>query len=202
MNEFNDIVDTEGLAPEETERLRRVHDMLVEAGPPPDLPPALEHPVDPTETTAQVIDFPLLPPRRWAVAAIAAAALALVALGGGYALGHSHAKPSAFKTQRVVPMDGKGSLAVLRIGGRDKAGNWPMELLVSGLPTQKDPQAYYELWLTKNGKPVVPCGSFRVNPKNTTVRLSVPYTFSHFDGWVVTTQPAHQRSIGPVVLTT
>jgi hypothetical protein len=77
-----------------------------------------------------------------------------------------------------------------------------MELFVSGLPTQKNPQAYYELWLTKQGKPVAPCGSFRVNARNTTVHLSVPYTFSHFDGWVVTAQPAHLRSIGPVVLRT
>jgi hypothetical protein len=200
MNEFNDIVDTEGLAPEEAERLRRVHELLVEAGPPPDLPPALEHPADPEE--AQVVDFPLLPPRRWAVAAVAAAALALVALGGGYVLGHSHAKPAAFAARRVVPMQGKSALAVLRIGHADQAGNWPMELFVSGLPTQKNPQAYYELWLTKRGKPVAPCGSFRVNARNTTVHLSVPYTFSHFDGWVVTAQPAHLRSIGPVVLRT
>ena len=165
MNEFNDIVDTEGLSPEETDRLRRVHELLVEAGPPADLPPALEQPADPTEE-AKVIDFPLMPPRRWAVAAVAAAAVAAVALGGGYLLGHDHAKTTPFATQHVVPMEGRGSLAVLRIGKHDKAGNWPMELLVSGLPTQKDPQAYYELWLTRNGKPVAPCGSFRVNPKN------------------------------------
>ena len=201
MNEFNDIVDTEGLSPEETDRLRRVHELLVEAGPPADLPPALEQPADPTEE-AKVIDFPLMPPRRWAVAAVAAAAVAAIALGGGYLLGHDHAKTTPFATQHVVPMEGRGSLAVLRIGKHDKAGNWPMELLVSGLPTQKDPQAYYELWLTRNGKPVAPCGSFRVNPKNTTVRLSVPYSFSRFDGWVVTAQPAHDRTIGPIVLRT
>ncbi len=201
MNEFNDIVDTGGLSPEEADRLRRVHDLLVEAGPPADLPPALEHPIDPGEG-AKVIAFPLLPPRRWGVAAVAAAALAAVALGGGYLLGHAHAKPAAFATQRVVPMEGRGSLAVLRIGHRDTAGNWPMELLVSGLPTQKNRQAYYELWLTKKGKPVVPCGSFRVNGKNTTVRLSVPYRFSRFDGWVVTAQPANDRAIGQVVLKT
>ena len=200
MNEFENIVDVEGLAPEEAARLRRVHELLVEAGPPPDLPPALEHPADPVE--AEVIEFPLLPPRRWAVAAVAAAALALVGLGSGYLLGHAHAKPATFAAQRVVPMQGKGSLAALRIGGRDKAGNWPMELVVSGLPTQQNPQAYYELWLTKDGKPIAPCGSFRVNSKNTTVRFSVPYAFSHYDGWVVTAQPANERSIGPVVLKT
>ena len=106
MNEFNDIVDTTGLSPEEAARLRRVHDLLVEAGPPADLPPALEQPADPAE--AQVIDFPLMPPRRWAAVAIAAAALAAVALGGGYLLGHAHAKPASFAAHRVVPMQGHG----------------------------------------------------------------------------------------------
>jgi hypothetical protein len=200
MNEFNDIVDTAGLSPGEAERLRRVHELLVEAGPPPDLSPALEHPTGPAE--AEVIQFPLMPPRRWAAAGLAAAALALVALGGGYLLGHAHAKPAAFVTWRVVPMQGQRSLAVLRIGKHDKAGNWPMELAVTGLPTQTNPQAYYELWLTRNGKPVAPCGSFRVNTRNTTVQLSVPYSFSRFDGWVVTAQPPNDRSIGPVVLKT
>jgi hypothetical protein len=199
VNEFNEIVDTEGLAPEEVERLRRVHELLVEAGPPADLPPALEQPADPTD--AQVIDFPLMPPRRFAAAAIAAAALVAAALGGGYLLGHAHAKTAAFATQRVVPMQGKSALAVLRIGHKDKAGNWPMELLVTGLPTQKSSVAYYELWLSKDGKPVAPCGSFRVNSKNTTVRLSVPYRFSRFNGWVVTSQPS-DRTVGPVVLRT
>src|SRR4051794_24808961 len=156
MNEFDDIVDTSGLAPDEVSRLRRVHDLLVEAGPPADLPPALEQPADPVN--AQVIDFPLMPPRRMAAVAVAAAALVAASLGGGYFLGHANAKPAAFATQRVVPMQGKGSLAVLRIGKADKAGNWPMELVVEGLPTQKNRRAYYELWLTKNGKPVTPCG--------------------------------------------
>ena len=200
MNEFNDLVDTTGLSPEEAARLRRVHELLVEAGPPPDLPPALERPTNPTE--AEVIDFPLMPPRRWAAVGIAAAALALVALGGGYLLGHAHAKPAAFATWREVPMQGKGSLAVLRIGRHDRAGNWPMELIVSGLPTQRNRHAYYELWLSRNGKPIAPCGSFRVNVADTTVRLSVPYSFSRFDGWVVTAQPARDRTIGPIVLRT
>jgi len=200
MSDFNDLVDTSGLSPDEARRLRHVHDLLVEAGPPPDLPPALEQPTTPDE--ADVIDFPLMPPRRWAAVAIAAAAVAAVAIGGGYLLGHAHARTATFAAHRVVPMEGKRSLAVLRIGRADQAGNWPMELLVSGLPAQPDRRAYYELWLTKNGKPVAPCGSFRVHGRNTTVRFSVPYRFSQFDGWVVTAQGADDRSIGPVVLKT
>ena len=42
MSDFRDIIDTEGLNPDEEARLRRVHELLVRAGPPPDLPPSLE----------------------------------------------------------------------------------------------------------------------------------------------------------------
>jgi hypothetical protein len=77
-----------------------------------------------------------------------------------------------------------------------------MQLEVNNLPTQKDPRAYYELWLTRNGKPVLPCGSFRVNARTTTVRLSVPYDFKGFNGWIVTTQGPNDHAPGTVVLTT
>jgi hypothetical protein len=200
MNEFEAIIDGAELSADETRRLRRVHELLVEAGPPADLPPSLAAPADPPDVP--VVDFGVLPRRRRAAALVAALAVAAVGAGGGYLLGHAHAKTAVFATRRVVPMHGQGALGVLRVGRQDKAGNWPMQLLVSGLPTQKDPQAYYELWLTKNGKPVAPCGSFRVNAARTTVRLSVPYTLSRFDGWVVTAQPADERTTGAVVLTT
>ena len=38
---FRDLVG-EGLPPTEQERLERVHEMLIAAGPPPELPPELE----------------------------------------------------------------------------------------------------------------------------------------------------------------
>ena len=57
MTEFNDIIDTDGLDPDEEARLRRAHALLVQAGPPPDLPPALEAP--PTQPNeAEIIQFP------------------------------------------------------------------------------------------------------------------------------------------------
>jgi hypothetical protein len=73
---------------------------------------------------------------------------------------------------------------------------------VRGLPQQSNRTSYYELWLSRGGKPVVPCGSFRVHGKTTNVRFSVPYTLRGFDGWVVTAQPADASAPGPVVLTT
>jgi hypothetical protein len=200
MSDFKDIVDTEGLGDDELARLQRVHELLVEAGPPPDLPPTLESPVEPTD--AEVIPLPHLPRRRWALVAVLAATLALIAFGGGFLIGHGHATPAAFDARRVVSMQGKSAVAFLKIGWHDDAGNWPMEFQVSGLPKQPDSHEYYALWLSRDGRPIALCGTFRVNARNTTVRMSVPYKFSRFNGWVVTIQAAGNDRPGPVVMTT
>jgi hypothetical protein len=94
-----------------------------------------------------------------------------------------------------------GALASIRLGERDEVGNWPMELVVTGLPTQPE-GAYYTLYLTRGGKPRVPCGYFRVGDNTTTVRFSVPYTVEKGEGWVVTYQPKGVHTPGRVVLTT
>jgi hypothetical protein len=201
VSNFDDIVGREGLGPDEEARLRRVHDLLVQAGPPPDLPPGLERPpTAPAE--AEIVQFPLLPRRRWTLAAVAAIALLVLAFGGGYLVGHAKTKPTSFATKRVVPMHGGNAVALLRVASKDSAGNWSMELEVNNLPTQSDRRAYYELWLTRNGKPVAPCGTFRVNQRTTTIRLSVPYDFRRFNGWVVTRQGVNDNGPGPVVLST
>jgi hypothetical protein len=201
VSDFRDLVDVEGIDPDEEQRLRRVHDLLVQAGPPPDLPPSLEQ--APEGGEAEIVQFPLLPRRRWAVAAVIAATVALLAFGGGYLTGHSKAKPESFASQRVVAMHGQSdALAVLRIAREDDVGNWPMQLEVTGLPEQPDRDAHYELWLTKGGKPVEPCGIFRVDDDTTRVRFSVPYDFKDVDGWVITEQHGDTPSPGRVVLTT
>jgi hypothetical protein len=201
VSNFDDMIDREGLGADEEARLRRVHDLLVQAGPPPDLPPALERPpTAPAE--GELVQFPMLPRRRWTLAAVAAATLVVLAFGGGYLVGHAKTKPTTFATKRVVPMHGGNALALLRVAQKDAAGNWPMQLEVNNLPTQSDSRAYYELWLTRNGKPIAPCGTFRVNARTTTLRLSVPYDFKSFDGWVVTRQSANDDGPGPVVLKT
>lgn len=197
---FEDLVGGDDLTPQEEAKLRRVHDLLVQAGPPPDLPPTLEHPAEPTE--AEIVQFPLLPRRRWAALAVAAVIVLLAGFGGGYLVGHSKSKPAEFAARRVIAMHGQQALAVIRIAKRDSVGNWPMQFEVTGLPTQNNPRAYYELWATRDGKAVAPCGSFRVHGKTTRVRFSVPYAFDRFDGWVVTVQPAGMHEPGRVVLTT
>ncbi|MFL5963437.1 MAG: hypothetical protein ACJ757_11170 [Gaiellaceae bacterium] len=200
MSNFDDMIDREGLGADEEARLRRVHELLVQAGPPPDLPPRLEQP--PTAPEPELVQLPALPRRRWPLAAVAAAALVVLAFGGGYLIGHAKTKPASFEAKRVVPMHGGNALALLRVAPRDAAGNWPMQLEVENLPMQTNPRAYYELWLTRNGKPLAPCGTFRVSPRTTVVQLSVPYDFKRFDGWVVTRQGANDHGPGPVVLTT
>jgi hypothetical protein len=201
VSDFRDIVDTEGLEPEEEQRLRRVHDLLVQAGPPPDLPPSLER--TPQAAEAEIVQFPLLPRRRWAAVAVAAAALLAVVFAGGYFVGHSKTS-SSFEVARVVPMRATSgdAQAIIRLAERDKVGNWPMELEVTGLPKQAHRTSYYELWLTEHGKPTEPCGNFRVSGRKTTVRLTVPYDASNADGWVVTAQRDGTHTPGPVVLTT
>jgi Anti-sigma-K factor rskA len=201
MTDFNDIVDSSDLTPEEEARLRRAHALLVQAGPPPDLPPALvAPPTQPAE--AEIVQFPLLPKRRWALAAVAAATLALLTFIGGYFYGNSKSKPAAFSTARVVAMHGSGQAdAVLKISSADSVGNWPMEMTVEHLPQQHARSAYYELWLTKNGKAVAPCGTFRVHGRKTTVRFTVPYDLKQYGGWIVTSQQHDDAPPGPTVLT-
>ena len=138
-----------------------MHELLVQAGPPPDLPPSLER--TPEAAEAEIVQFPLLPRRRWAVAALVAATLVAIAFGGGYALAHSKSAPQALSVSHIVTMNGPGGAqGLVRLSTPDSAGNWPMEMEVNGLPKQPQRASYYELWLTRDDKPVEPCGTFRV----------------------------------------
>jgi hypothetical protein len=197
---FDDFID-EGLDPVEQERLRKVHELLLAAGPPPELPSALAR-LMPGATEAEVIRFPLRS-RRAGFAALVLAATVAVAAFGGYLLGNNG--QSGFKTVRVVSMQGQGSFASVRVGPNDGNGNWPLELSVSGLPKLTGKQ-YYELMLTQNGKPTYPCGSFVMHgDATTTLYWTVPYKITTGSKWVVmvlTRRPDHRRAFsGPVVLT-
>jgi len=178
---FDEIVD--GNDPERS-RLRSAHDLLLAAGAPPELPPSLEAP--PPEPRAGVI---VLPRRRYTtIAAIAVAATVL--FGVGYAIG---GRDSPQKPVQTIAMKGPaGATASIALLPQDLAGNWPMNLEVSGLPTLPDGMTY-TLWLTRDGKLAESCGTFAVAAGTTKVRLNAPYPLKQFDGWVVvrtgTTQP-------------
>jgi anti-sigma-K factor RskA len=184
--DLDELLD-DHVEPAERERLRRVHDLLVAAGPPPELSPVL------SERSPRREDvYPLFPRRRRAAAVALAAALALVAFGAGFLVGDRQADGPT--VDRVVAMTApagaaRASLAIFTI---DDAGNWPMELTVRDLEELPEGETY-ELWLTKGGKLAAPCGAFAVAGSRTVVPLTAPYRFSQFDGWVVvregTTQP-------------
>lgn len=173
--DFDELVGRDDLGGEERERLLRVHELLIAAGPPPELSPELATAPQPK---AKVISIPRQ--RRRTVAVAAAAALILV-FGAGWLLGHGLGD----NVQRTVamsgPHDAQASIELLKA---DSAGNWPMVMTVSGLP-KLPPGKSYTLWLTKKGRLDSPCGSFAVGKGTTTVRLNAPYHLREYSGWVV-----------------
>jgi hypothetical protein len=194
-DDFNEMFDD--VPDNERERLRYAHDLLRAAGPMPELPPRLEEPVEPPEPPL----IPFLPRRRSVALAVAAAAVIAAAFGGGYLVGH---RGGNFTAVRDVQMHATSAapqaLASIEIGKRDTHGNWPMLVKLSGL--NKLPKGgYYALWLTRNGKPVAPCGWFRADG-NTSLELTVAYSLKRFDGWMLTKQLPGVHEPGPVLLTT
>jgi hypothetical protein len=186
-DDFDDLVgDVDD--PAERERLRRTHTLLRTAGPPPELPPALRVPPG-APPPAEILELPRgLPARRWAAFAIAAAAIAIAAFGGGYLLAQS-GPDEAFATDFALPMRGTAAepdaRASLEVGEIDDAGNWPMRMTVRNLP-ELPKSGRYELSLTKNGRLAASCGVFAVHGKKTVVFLNAPYKLRRYDDWVIT----------------
>jgi hypothetical protein len=176
---FDDLVGDE-LDPAERERLLAVHELLVQAGPPPELSPELA--LAPPVASGTVVALP----RRYRFTAIAAAAaVAVVLFGAGYLIGGTNGGGAT--VLRTGEMTGAGgATASLAVLAKDDAGNWPMELTVRGLPPLARGQSY-ELWLTRNGELAESCGSFVVAATETVVSLNAPYRLSDYTGWVVTT---------------
>jgi hypothetical protein len=199
--DFNELVG-EDVPAEERERLRSAHDLLLAAGPVPELPPGLEEPSfgdRPGRLNENA--YQLLPRRRTGAALALAAAIALIAFVGGYVAGFRH---DGFSAQYSVPLHAASGLAVsakIQIGKRDSHGNWPLRVEARGLPKLKN-GGYYEMYLT-HGTRSLTCGTFAGGgPSTVKVRLTVPYSFHNGDGWIVTKQlPGHEKP-GPTVLTT
>ena len=166
--------------PDEHDRLRRVHQLLLSVDPPPEVSPALQAPPPPEPVQ-------LLPRRRRTALALLAAALAAAAFGAGW---FASARSGDVEAVAVIPMAGtaqaRGATASIELLPQDAAGNWPMNVHIRGLTPSRDRTDYYELWLTKGGKLTDPCGRFTVHSGLTKVVLSVPYGLRQYDGWVVT----------------
>lgn len=177
--------------PDERERLRRVHQLLLSVDAPPELAPAVQEAPLPEPLR-------LTPRGRRGALALLAAALAATAFGAGWLGG---ARSDDVAPEREIVMRGvgetRGSFATIELLPQDASGNWPMRVLVRGLAPSEDRTDYYELWLTKDGKLADSCGRFTLQPGLTTVTLSVPYGLRQYDGWVVT-----RRGSDRVLLTT
>lgn len=194
--DFRDLIG-EDLPPEERERLERVHEMLIAAGPPPELPPELEEAPDGRSGATREVVPTGLPRRRVGAALALAAAIALIAFLGGYIAGHS--KSGAFESIRTVKLANAEASAVVKFGPRDKNGNTPMLLQVQGLKHLPE-NDYYTLYMTKGGKPIVVCGSFNVSgPQLTTLRFPVAYDPANFDGLEIARWKHNEHEHVPVV---
>jgi hypothetical protein len=189
VKEFREL--TEDLSADEQERLRRVHDLLVEAGPPPELPASLRR----TPTPEQPFSL-----QRRAVAIALAAAIAVVAFGAGF---FARDEGDGFEPVRTVAMRGVGSAAdaaaTIEVGERDSAGNYAVLLHVKGL-RPVGPEGYYELLLTQDGEPIASCGTFKVETEETSVPMTVGYEIDRFEDWVVTAHPQRHLDDPAIVL--
>ncbi len=196
--DFDDLVGPE-VEQAERARLRAVHDLLVQAGPPAELSPELE--AGPT----LALTLQRRQRRGGRKVLLLAAALALVAMAflAGYITGNGKGDGlSSGTTMSLVGTKAAPSaLASLRIQPADAAGNWPMKISVTGLP-KLPPHGYYTVYLVRNGKPFAPCGYFVISgpDRGTSVWLNAPYKLQPRDTWVVTKQLPGHHEAGPVVL--
>lgn len=229
--DFDQLVDLTGLGPEERDRLLRVHELLVAAGPPAELPAGLDHPPTDVETRrlsiaaapsaaiptaatptgpaaggapSSVIPFPVR--RRAGAALLIAATVAAACFGGGYLLANQ-THSSALHAVRVVQLQGSqgpvNSQAALRVGSADSSGNWPIQLTVTGLPPLPNERSRYYLMVWQDGKPVALCGTFEVGASgSTTVTFNVAYKITKSTRWVVTRMAPGLQYPGHVVMTT
>jgi hypothetical protein len=196
--DFFDLVGDEG-TPEELAQLRSAHDMLIAAGPPPELSPRLAEAPAAARSRARSTWG-----RRKGAAFLLAGAVAAAAFGIGYLVGdrgssdfQARGTPIEMHPPASSPSTARASIL---IGDRDQVGNWPLLVRVSGL-TPLPKGRWYELYLTRQGKILAWCGGFNVKGAGrTTVHFSVPYQLKGFDGWVVTNSKRHAKP--PILLTT
>jgi hypothetical protein len=189
--------------PRERDRLRRMHDLLVAAGPPPELSPALAGAPAAPVVEDEEPDTAWLPPRRLGAVLLVGAGLLGAAFGVGYIAGegNSDSGPAATppeQTAQVIalrPSDQNNTAgASIRLGRKRADGNWPMIVTVRGLEHLARGD-YYTLALTREGKPVVTCGTFNVaGTGTTTIRMIAAYDLDRFDGWAITEWNAQTRS--------
>jgi hypothetical protein len=196
---FDELIGAE-VTGAEREQLQHAHELLLQAGPPPELPPSLQK--APSFGVFSLRQRRVV--KRRALVLLAAALSVAVVFFAGYAVrgGGSSAKAPnpvvsvALKGTSAVP-DARATLAVWK----QRDGNWPMTLSVVGLPKLAH-HGYYEVYLVRNGRPWGLCGTFRgAGSSNAlTVTLNAPYSLHTGDSWVVTRPTAIGSDPGQTVL--
>lgn len=194
---FDELVGAD-LDRDERERLRRVHELLVAAGPPEELPPHLEA----GPTLAMTLAKPRKPVRR-RVALLAAAICALaLAFLGGYLAGNNGGGLATGQTMQLAGTKAApAALASLRIMPEDASGNIPMTVTATGLP-KLGRGWYYMVYLVRAGKIVAPCGWFISSGVNSGVdaTLNAPYDLQPHDTWIIAKKFWKAKDHGAVVL--
>lgn len=197
---FDDLIDAEITGPER-ERLHNVHDMLLRAGPPPELPPELE--------AGPNLQMTMARRRRHekgrGMVLLAAALVGVLVFIGGYAIGNGRKAGGSEKTP-VTTLALKGTAAAPNAQAslevwHPNDGNWPMTLYVVGLG-KLPPRRYYEVYVVRGGRILGSCGTFLVKQaKNPVmVTLNAPYPLQKGDTWVVTRQSPGGAEPGTTVL--
>jgi hypothetical protein len=173
--DFDEIVGTEG-SPEELAELRQVHNLLLSADPPPELP----------ARRRKVPRRRRLFVRTWAAAAFGFAAV-LASLTTGLAVGrmfHEGDAHQAFSRTMHGIGTAAAATAVVKVGSQDASGNRTLRMAVHSLPSLR--RGYYTLYLTEKGKPLVACGVFRTGTTgNANVSMNAPADLAEYDGWIV-----------------
>jgi hypothetical protein len=196
---FDELIGTEATRAER-ERLHHAHELLVQAGPPPELPPSLQK--APNFGVFSLHQRRVV--KRRALVLLAAALSVAVVFFAGYAVrgGGSSAKAP----NPVVSLSLKGTSALPNAQAtlevwKARDGNWPMTLSVVGLPKLAN-HGYYEVYLVRNGRPWGLCGTFRAAGSSTalTVTLNAPYSLHKGDSWVVTRPDSSGAEPGQTVL--
>jgi len=182
---LDDLIDGETTGAER-QRLQHVHDLLLQAGPPPELTPQLRKAptfgVVPLQLKRRVV-------KRRALVLLAAAIAVAAVFAAGYGVGNrggsnSSARTLALQGTKLAPH----AQATLQVW-RPAHGNVPMTLEVKGL--RKLPaRSYYDVYLVRGGRvePWGVCGSFRVGDSSRvlTLNFTSPYPLQKGDSWVVT----------------
>ena len=206
--DINDLIGSE-TDPQERERLARVHGALARSEPCPELPASLRRPpgVDGVRVLPLRRRAPAVRPawhgrlQRRTAAAAAAATVALAGAGGAYL---ATAPGGGSGTWRVVAMHATSAApdakATLRVGSLDRAGNWSVTLSVRDLPRLPG-NGYYEMLLTRRGRLVGSCGTFRADGGATVVHFNVPYRITDSSGWLIK-RAIGDNHFGPLLLTT